>query len=151
MATKIPTLPSVVPDPVNGLYHLPRLWEKFVLEKTGQCHPDYVRGSGFDKMICDHFGVNPDDLKAYVDETTPTLWQFCEKFGQLAAAAGKPISEHSESWNTGAATYEHSLEYAATCFAHPSHGGNVPTRVGWKANLVEDCDQLLGAYLQPAD
>ena len=73
----IPLISSGVAGPL-GILHLPRMWQKAMLEATGRLHPDYHSlCPGFDFMVLDALGIARDDFADYIAANLPTYPQ-CE-------------------------------------------------------------------------
>jgi hypothetical protein len=76
MAKIVPLISSGVAGPL-GVLHLPRLWLKVSLESRGKLADGYPGiGKGYDMMVCDALGLNPDALKKFIAEKKPTYPQF---------------------------------------------------------------------------
>src|SRR5437588_12281224 len=60
-----------------GVLHLPRRWLKLSLESVGKLATGYPgAGQGYDQMVIDRIGLNPDAVIAYVKQSKPTYPQF---------------------------------------------------------------------------
>lgn len=72
----IPLIASDTPGPL-GLLHLPRLWLKTLLAAVGQLPPGYkdVR-PGFDFMVLEGIGVDPDATRDFIQNQKPTYLAF---------------------------------------------------------------------------
>lgn len=60
-----PDLPSpYLPDPETGLLHLPRFLAKIRKHLRGELPPSYQRNfcRGFDRFLCLHLGIDPDQV-----------------------------------------------------------------------------------------
>lgn len=63
-------LPSpYLPDPVLGLLHLPRFLAKIRKHLAGALPKSYQRNfcRGFDRFLCLHLGIDPEDVVALVE------------------------------------------------------------------------------------
>lgn len=77
MKTYIPLISSGVAGPL-GLLHLPRMWQKALLNEVGLLHPDYHSlCPGFDFVVLDGLGISKDDFADYIAANRPTYPQ-CE-------------------------------------------------------------------------
>jgi hypothetical protein len=57
--------------------HLPRLWLKVSLEARGKLAQGYPGlGKGYDSMVCNALGLNPEAVRKFITETRPTYPQF---------------------------------------------------------------------------
>ncbi|MEO0796835.1 MAG: DUF5069 domain-containing protein [Verrucomicrobiota bacterium] len=72
----IPLVSSGTEGPL-GLKHLPRLWAKTLLSAFGRLPDGYkdVR-PGFDFMILEGLGLDPDNVRTYIFEERPSYLQF---------------------------------------------------------------------------
>jgi len=76
MAKIVPLISSGVAGPL-GVLHLPRLWQKVLLESLGQLADGYPGiGKGYDSMVISALGLNADAVKKFISETKPTYPQF---------------------------------------------------------------------------
>ncbi|MSU59237.1 MAG: DUF5069 domain-containing protein [Pedosphaera sp.] len=76
MAKIVPLISSGTAGPL-GVLHLPRLWLKVSLEARGKLADGYPGiGKGYDTMVCDALGLNPDAVKKYITDSKPTYAQF---------------------------------------------------------------------------
>ena len=72
----IPLISSGVAGPA-GVLHLPRLWQKVVLNAKGQLAQDYPEcGGGFDQMVLDALGLDRQNTLDYLHNNVPTYAQF---------------------------------------------------------------------------
>ncbi|MEM7603432.1 MAG: DUF5069 domain-containing protein [Verrucomicrobiota bacterium] len=72
----VPTISSGTEGPL-GLKHLPRLWQKALLSAHGRLPEGYkVVQPGFDFMILEGLGLDPDEVKNYIIEQRPSYLQF---------------------------------------------------------------------------
>jgi len=72
----IPLIASDTRGPL-GVCHLPRVWLKTLLAAVGQLAPGYkdVR-PGFDYMVLEGLGVDPDQARAFLKDTRPSYLAF---------------------------------------------------------------------------
>jgi hypothetical protein len=81
----IPLISSGTEGPL-GLKHLPRLWLKTLLSASGRLPEGYkdIR-PGFDYIVLEGLGINPDAAREYILKTKPTYLAFerwiCEQPG----------------------------------------------------------------------
>jgi len=74
--TYVPTISSGVAGPL-GVLHLPRLWVKVSLEARGKLAAGYPGiGAGYDMMVINALGLNPDAVKKFITDSKPTYPQF---------------------------------------------------------------------------
>jgi hypothetical protein len=74
--THVPLISSGVAGPL-GVLHLPRLWVKVSLEACGKLAAGYPGiGAGYDMMVLNALGLNPDAVKKFITESKPTYPQF---------------------------------------------------------------------------
>ena len=74
--TYVPLISSGVAGPL-GILHLPRLWQKVSLEARGKLATGYPGiGKGYDLMVCNALGLNPDAVRKFISESRPTYPQF---------------------------------------------------------------------------
>lgn len=86
MESIVPAISSGTEGPL-GLKHLPRLWLKTLLAACGRLPEGYkATGPGFDYMILEGLGLDPDEVREYI---------FAEKPSYLAFEAW--IREHPDS------------------------------------------------------
>ena len=75
MSKIVPLISSGIAGPL-GVLHLPRLWQKVLLESTGQLADGYPGiGKGYDSMVISALGLNADEVKKFI-ATKPTYPQF---------------------------------------------------------------------------
>jgi hypothetical protein len=75
MTKIVPLISSGVAGPL-GVLHLPRLWQKVLLESMGQLADGYPGiGKGYDMMVVQALGLNADAVKKFI-ATQPTYPQF---------------------------------------------------------------------------
>lgn len=78
MAKIVPLISSGVAGPL-GILHLPRLWLKVSLESRGKLADGYPGiGKGYDMMVCNALGLDPEALKKFISNSRPTYPQFEE-------------------------------------------------------------------------
>lgn len=78
MAKIVPLISSGVAGPL-GVLHLPRLWLKVSLESRGKLADGYPGiGKGYDMMVCNALGLDPEALKKFISNSRPTYPQFEE-------------------------------------------------------------------------
>lgn len=76
MAKIVPLISSGTTGPL-GVLHLPRLWLKVSLEARGKLADGYPGiGQGYDMMVCNALGLNPDAVKKIITDSKPTYTQF---------------------------------------------------------------------------
>lgn len=74
--TYVPLISSGVAGPL-GVLHLPRLWLKVSLEARGKIAAGYPGiGAGYDMMVINALGLNPDAVKKFITDSKPTYPQF---------------------------------------------------------------------------
>ena len=72
----VPLISSGIAGPL-GVLHLPRLWQKVLLEATGQLADGYPAiGKGYDSMVITALGLTPEAVKKFIGERQPTYPQF---------------------------------------------------------------------------
>ena len=76
MDTIIPLISSGTEGPL-GVKHLPRLWLKTLLSAYGLLPEGYkdIR-PGFDYMVLEGLGIDPDSARTYIVEERPTYLEF---------------------------------------------------------------------------
>lgn len=76
METIIPLISSGTEGPL-GLKHLPRLWLKTLLAAVGRLPDGYkdIR-PGFDFMVLEGIGIDPDAAREFIFESRPSYLQF---------------------------------------------------------------------------
>jgi hypothetical protein len=77
MSNKIvPLISSGIAGPL-GVLHLPRLWQKVLLEANGRLADGYPGiGKGYDMMVISALGLNADAVKKFIADSKPTYPQF---------------------------------------------------------------------------
>ena len=76
MNSIVPLISSGVAGPL-GVLHLPRLWLKISLEARGKLAAGYPGlGKGYDLMVCNGLGLNPESVRKFIADTRPTYPQF---------------------------------------------------------------------------
>ena len=104
MAGQIPLISSGSAGPL-GAIHLPRLWQKLLLDSKSLLNEDWdMCGSGFDQMTLDGLGLERDKTIAFVKQNSPTYPQFeawVRKNGTKLSASD--IEKH----NAAVRGYEH--------------------------------------------
>ena len=76
MNSIVPLISSGVAGPL-GVLHLPRLWLKVSLEARGKLAAGYPGiGKGYDLMVCNALGINPEAVRKFISESKPTYSQF---------------------------------------------------------------------------
>jgi hypothetical protein len=72
----IPVISSGTEGPL-GLKHLPRLWIKTLFSATGRLPEGYkdIR-PGFDYIVLEGLGINPDTAREFIFKTRPTYLAF---------------------------------------------------------------------------
>lgn len=75
----MPVIPLISSDTAGplGVKHLPRLWLKALLSAVGELPPGYkdIR-PGFDFMVLEGLGLDPDVVRDYIVRHRPTYLQF---------------------------------------------------------------------------
>lgn len=72
----VPLISSGIAGPL-GVLHLPRLWQKVLLESAGRLADGYPGiGKGYDSMVISALGLHADAVKKFVGEKKPTYPQF---------------------------------------------------------------------------
>lgn len=105
MAATVPLISSGVSGPM-GVLHLPRFWQKVVLNATGNLHSEYPEcGAGFDQMVLDALGLDKDTTLKFLHENVPSYpefenWILEQKGGSLDQAA-------IDGFNAAATGYNH--------------------------------------------
>ena len=75
MSKIVPLISSGIAGPL-GVLHLPRLWQKVLLESLGQLADGYPGiGQGYDMYVINSLGLNADAVKKFI-ATQPTYPQF---------------------------------------------------------------------------
>ena len=76
MAKIVPLISSGTAGPL-GVLHLPRLWLKVSLEARGKLADGYPGiGQGYDMMVCNALGLDPNAVKQFISDSKPTYAQF---------------------------------------------------------------------------
>lgn len=76
MSKIVPLISSGTAGPL-GVLHLPRLWQKVSLESRGKLAEGYPGiGKGYDMMVINALGLNPDAVKKFISESKPSYPQF---------------------------------------------------------------------------
>lgn len=76
MDSIVPTVSSGTEGPL-GLKHLPRLWLKTLLAACGRLPEGYkATGPGFDYMILEGLGLDPDEVRDYIFTEKPSYLAF---------------------------------------------------------------------------
>ena len=77
MSNKIvPLISSGIAGPL-GVIHLPRLWQKVLLESNGRLADGYPGiGKGYDMMVISALGLTEAGVKKFIAESKPTYPQF---------------------------------------------------------------------------
>jgi hypothetical protein len=76
LASIVPLVSSSAKGPL-GVYHLPRLWLKMLLDAIGKLPAGYRAGEGgFDEDTLDNLGLDLGELRTYVQEVQPTYLEF---------------------------------------------------------------------------
>ena len=94
----IPLISSGTEGPL-GVKHLPRLWLKTLLSATGRLPEGYKDiGPGFDYIVLNGLGIDPDLARDYIFKTLPTYLTFerwiCEQVGvDISTANIRKINE----------------------------------------------------------
>src|SRR5690606_38718827 len=74
----VPLISSGTTGPL-GILHLPRLWLKGLLGATGKLADGYKDiGPGYDHMVLQGLGIDPDKARAFIHEKKPTYLEFEE-------------------------------------------------------------------------
>jgi uncharacterized protein DUF5069 len=92
----VPAVGSGVAGPL-GVRHLPRMWLKYRLHGAGRLAEGYKHGRGFDKMVTDALGLDPDALATFVEGEQPDYLATEAWVRQHATALNPPaIAELNE-------------------------------------------------------
>ncbi len=76
MSKIVPLISSGTAGPL-GVLHLPRLWQKVLLESTGKLADGYPGiGKGYDSMVISALGLSADAVKKFIADSKPTYPQF---------------------------------------------------------------------------
>ena len=100
----IPNISSGVAGPL-GVLHLPRFWQKVVLNATGNLHAEYPEcGAGFDAMVLSALELDQDETLKYLHDTVPTYpefekWILDKKGGSLDQAAVDEFNAAARGYN----------------------------------------------------
>jgi hypothetical protein len=92
----VPTISSDTTGPL-GVAHLPRLWQKVLLNEKGLLPADYDScGNGYDQMVLDGIGLDRAETLAYL-KGLPSYFEFekwilAKKGGKLDAAAVEKLN-----------------------------------------------------------
>lgn len=92
METIVPLISSDTKGPL-GVKHLPRLWLKTLLKARGRLPEGYydIR-PGFDYMVLEGLGIDPDRAREYIFDRLPDYLQF-ENW--IRSQAGGDLSEEN--------------------------------------------------------
>ncbi len=72
----VPLISSGTAGPL-GVLHLPRLWQKVLLESLGLIADGYPGiGQGYDMMVINGLGLDPAAVRRFITEKKPTYPQF---------------------------------------------------------------------------
>ncbi|MHA3774032.1 DUF5069 domain-containing protein [Verrucomicrobiota bacterium sgz303538] len=72
----VPLISSGTAGPL-GVLHLPRLWLKALLGATGRLADGYKDiGPGYDHMVLQGLGIDPEKARAFIREKKPTYTEF---------------------------------------------------------------------------
>lgn len=72
----VPLISSGTVGPL-GVLHLPRLWLKALLAASGKLAEGYKDiGPGYDYMVLEALGLDPDKTRAFIREKKPTYPEF---------------------------------------------------------------------------
>lgn len=72
----VPLISSGTAGPL-GVLHLPRLWLKGLLGATGKLADGYKDiGPGYDHMVLQGLGIDPEKARAFIREKKPTYLEF---------------------------------------------------------------------------
>jgi len=72
----VPLISSSVSGPL-GVVHLPRLWLKLSLARTGQLAEGYTAcGDGFDKLVLQALHLSAEDVKEFIKDQKPSYPEF---------------------------------------------------------------------------
>jgi len=76
MKSIVPLISSSVSGPL-GILHLPRLWQKALLQSFGKLAEGYKAiGPGFDHKVLNCIGVDPEAARAFINSARPTYPAF---------------------------------------------------------------------------
>ncbi len=72
----VPLISSGTTGPL-GVLHLPRLWQKVLLESMGCIADGYPGiGKGYDSMVINALGLNAEAVRKFIADNKPTYPQF---------------------------------------------------------------------------
>lgn len=76
MEKVVPLISSGVKGPL-GICHLPRLWQKALLGAVDRLAEGYSDvGPGYDHMVCDAIGIDPEKVREYIRAEKPSYFAF---------------------------------------------------------------------------
>ncbi|RYD83764.1 MAG: DUF5069 domain-containing protein [Verrucomicrobiaceae bacterium] len=76
MEKLVPLISSGTAGPL-GILHLPRLWSKALLGASGKLADGYKDiGPGYDHMVLQGLGIDPEQARSFVREQKPSYPQF---------------------------------------------------------------------------
>lgn len=143
----IPLISSGTEGPL-GVKHLPRLWLKTLLSATGRLPEGYKDiGPGFDYIVLNGLGIDPDSARDYIFKTLPTYPAFeswiCEQ-------AGVDISKANISKiNKTLVEKEKSPEARVEILQEVGLATDTPIRDGVMLNNLDDWNSLHGQLRKP--
>ncbi len=145
-ATYVPTISSALSGPL-GVLHLPRLWQKVSLESQGKLATGYPGiGGGYDMMVIDALGLNPDAVRAYITEQRPTYPQF---EAWIKSQPGAKLDAASiEKLNASITGYIHKDDVRSGIFsANGLNDSECPYRDAVNLNNIDDWKEFHAAVL----
>ena len=144
----IPLISSGTEGPL-GVKHLPRLWLKTLLSATGRLPEGYKDiGPGFDTIVLNGLGVDPDLARDYIFKTLPTYPTF-ERW--VCEQAGVDISKANISKiNKTLVEKEKSPEARVEILQEVGLATDTPIRDGVMLNNLDDWNSLHGQLSKPA-
>lgn len=137
MATKIvPVISSGVVGPL-GVAHLPRLWQKVLLDTKGLLPEGHdACGKGYDQMVLDGLGLDREATLKFLRERFPTYvqfeqWVLDQKGGKLDRAAVDKL-------NAAIHGYDHGDSVRAGILSHVGRKDDGSVKDAVRLNALED-------------
>lgn len=136
----VPTIGSKQVGPA-GVFHLPRLWSKLLIDTAGKLPEGYdACGNGFDAMTLRALGIDRQDAIDFVRGRRPTYVQF---EGWVLAKNGGAIAENRlREHNAAIAGYNHSGDSARQMRSQSGLAHHDDIRDAATLNTIDDLDQL---------
>jgi hypothetical protein len=135
----IPLISSGTAGPL-GAIHLPRLWSKLTLGRSGKLPQDYdLCGAGFDQMTLDGLGLDKQKTIDYVNKNKPTYMQF--EAWVIEQNGGSIPREKIEKHNAAIRAYNHGDELARS-MRDKSGIKDAGIKDAVTLNTIEDLDEL---------